>query len=433
MTADKTRVTRPARERLLGAVSALALGLAFGTLQAGEAAAQGAYGGSGIVVNQSVLDSLGPDPNAPGGASVYGTSPDTPYGTPPALQGAAAPPPPLQLNIPASPYAGQLAFPPQEEPRSRLLVEPETTPPVQAAAPPAPATAAPRPLSPTEPAAAPTPAEAPATAAAPEPAAPEPTAPEPTAAAPEPAAQPATPEPAAPEPAAPEPAAAEPEPASEEAPPPVVAAVPEPAAQETRPQPTPEPTTPEPTPAPAAVEAPAPSPAAEAETQAEATPEPEPEPEPETAAAEPEAAPAEPEQVAAPQLPPAAESPAAGAARETETQTAALPSAAGIPGDLRLEFAGESAELDAAMRDRLLELARQLRGDESLRVQLMAYAAGEGGDASRARRLSLSRALAVRSFLLDQGVRSTRMDVRALGHNVPDGPPDRVDIVTSAS
>ena len=47
-----------------------------------------------------------------------------------------------------------------------------------------------------------------------------------------------------------------------------------------------------------------------------------------------------------------------------------------------------------------------------------------------ARRLSLSRALQVRSYLIDQGVRSTRIDVRALGANVPSGPADRVDIKT---
>ncbi len=50
------------------------------------------------------------------------------------------------------------------------------------------------------------------------------------------------------------------------------------------------------------------------------------------------------------------------------------------------------------------------------------------GGPSKARRLSLSRALAVRAFLIDQGVRSTRMDVRALGDKVQDGPSDRVDI-----
>jgi outer membrane protein OmpA-like peptidoglycan-associated protein len=79
---------------------------------------------------------------------------------------------------------------------------------------------------------------------------------------------------------------------------------------------------------------------------------------------------------------------------------------------------------------RLLDPAiADLKKDENLRLQLVAYASGGDDAGSQARRLSLSRALAVRSYLIDQGVRSTRMDVRALGNRVPSGPPDRVDVV----
>ena len=74
-------------------------------------------------------------------------------------------------------------------------------------------------------------------------------------------------------------------------------------------------------------------------------------------------------------------------------------------------------------------LAQRLQKNERQRIQLMAFAAGSEDNASRARRLSLSRALAVRSYLIDQGIRSTRMDVRALGNTADSGPMDRVDIV----
>jgi hypothetical protein len=67
-----------------------------------------------------------------------------------------------------------------------------------------------------------------------------------------------------------------------------------------------------------------------------------------------------------------------------------------------------------------------------LRLELLAYAAGTEDQANRARRLSLSRALAVRAFLINEGVRSTRMDVRALGNNVDGEPADRVDILPKA-
>ncbi len=70
-----------------------------------------------------------------------------------------------------------------------------------------------------------------------------------------------------------------------------------------------------------------------------------------------------------------------------------------------------------------------MAASETLRVQVKAYASGAGGSASAARRLSLSRALAVRAFLINQGIRSTRIDVRALGSRAEGGPPDRVDVI----
>jgi hypothetical protein len=62
----------------------------------------------------------------------------------------------------------------------------------------------------------------------------------------------------------------------------------------------------------------------------------------------------------------------------------------------------------------------------------MAYAVGADSgteNSNDARRLSLDRALAVRSGLVQQGVRSTQVTVRALGNPGGEGPPDRVDIL----
>ncbi|RCK50367.1 hypothetical protein TH25_12330 [Thalassospira profundimaris] len=99
-------------------------------------------------------------------------------------------------------------------------------------------------------------------------------------------------------------------------------------------------------------------------------------------------------------------------------------------GDYSLPFAADSFELDASAKKSLDKVIGNLAQNGDLRVQLQAYAAGESQNASKARRLSLSRALQVRSYLIDGGVRSTRIDVRALGANVPSGPADRVDIKT---
>ena len=49
------------------------------------------------------------------------------------------------------------------------------------------------------------------------------------------------------------------------------------------------------------------------------------------------------------------------------------------------------------------------------RVRIMAYAAASDGKETTARRLSLARALEVRSYLMSQGIDATRLDVRAMG------------------
>lgn len=116
-------------------------------------------------------------------------------------------------------------------------------------------------------------------------------------------------------------------------------------------------------------------------------------------------------------------------------QTASLPPApsTGNGASLSLAFTGEDATLSEAARRQLDTVAARANKDEALRLQLMAYASGTGDAANQARRTSLSRALAVRSYLIDKGVRSTRIDVRALGNRLEGGgDPDRVDVIVGA-
>lgn len=140
--------------------------------------------------------------------------------------------------------------------------------------------------------------------------------------------------------------------------------------------------------------------------------------------------------VPVPPAPPAAESmpeaPKVEVAKTEDTaaaSTAALPPSTTEDGEVRLLFASGSAELSKTSESELQALAQALLQDEKARIQLMAYAADSDNNTSRARRLSLSRALAVRAFLIEQGVRSTRIDVRALGSKTQTGPADRVDIL----
>jgi outer membrane protein OmpA-like peptidoglycan-associated protein len=111
-----------------------------------------------------------------------------------------------------------------------------------------------------------------------------------------------------------------------------------------------------------------------------------------------------------------------------QTQTAAVAPTETINLDARLLFAEGSAELSAGDKQKLLAVADQLQRDPEIRIQLLAFAAGDDATPNAARRLSLSRALAVRGFLVDQGITAARVQVRALGQSSEDGPPDRVDI-----
>lgn len=141
--------------------------------------------------------------------------------------------------------------------------------------------------------------------------------------------------------------------------------------------------------------------------------------------------------VAAPPPPPA-QAPASRPAPPAPKQTASLPPATKRVGSklaagqqFRLSFGAGAAAIQDAAATQLNDVAKALKADGSLRLQLLAYSGGGTQTPSQARRLSLSRALAVRSHLIKQGVRSTRIDVRALGNKSEGGPPDRVDVIVT--
>ncbi len=95
-----------------------------------------------------------------------------------------------------------------------------------------------------------------------------------------------------------------------------------------------------------------------------------------------------------------------------------------------VEFAPGGSEITPAGRALLDTVAGQLAADARLHLELVAYAGATGDDAIEARRIALARALQMRSYLIEKGVPSSRMDVRALGNrNAGGGPADRVDLV----
>ena len=104
-----------------------------------------------------------------------------------------------------------------------------------------------------------------------------------------------------------------------------------------------------------------------------------------------------------------------------------------LPGGLRLTFGAGRADLNPAGEASLRALVRPPASGAS--YSLTSYAAGTPEDPSTARRLSLSRALTVRSVLISAGAASVHIYVRALGPASPgfaDGPADRCDVIVAA-
>ena len=431
------------RDRLAGAAALAALLLGAGASLAQQPVVIGGSGQPSVYVNTQVLNSLTPgfapgSPYAPYNHGAYG------YQQPGAFGQAAYGQPAYGQQQPATiggyyiTRPSTLLFPPQQFPRSQVTVSPqqlaalrtapatpsgsvELTPPSAAPAPGAVPSSMPSLPAPTasSPPSAPgheQPDAAPRVPAIPAPTIPAPSIPAPGA--PEvPAADvgasegrvPAIPPPSlpAPEPLAPEPLA------------------PEPLAPESLASKSPAPNPPAPNPS--APEPPAPAEEAAAEPAGDTARGAPPPPSEDSVAEDGGALLAPPEPA-----PPAKAETRIAALPPAETRTAALPPAsatAGPEGGKRLIFAEGTADLDEAAKQVLRAAAETLKTDQNARVQLLAYAGSDDDSASRARRLSLSRALAVRQFLIKEGVRSTRMDVRALGSKFEDGPADRVDIL----
>jgi outer membrane protein OmpA-like peptidoglycan-associated protein len=84
-------------------------------------------------------------------------------------------------------------------------------------------------------------------------------------------------------------------------------------------------------------------------------------------------------------------------------------------------FAGQSAEISDAAKADLNRVAKNLTGVRQIEVR--AYASGS--DPVESRKIALARALVVRSYLIDQNVK-TRIEISGAS-----GGGERVDIMTS--
>ena len=101
----------------------------------------------------------------------------------------------------------------------------------------------------------------------------------------------------------------------------------------------------------------------------------------------------------------------------------------------QIKFRKNATDLVPAAMDGIRLLANDLTSAldaGAQRVQLEAYGGPPGDKSSESRRLSLKRALTIRQLLIDNGVPSSRIDVRAMGGASDGGALDRVDVFVRA-
>jgi outer membrane protein OmpA-like peptidoglycan-associated protein len=123
--------------------------------------------------------------------------------------------------------------------------------------------------------------------------------------------------------------------------------------------------------------------------------------------------------------------PSAPALQEQPTDTAPT-----IPGNhLTLDptistilFDRGSGNIAANVVTTLDRLSAVLTANPDVRISLTAFADNADSTPRDARRLSLTRALAVKEYLASKGVAESRMDVHAEGANTTSGYTDRVDV-----
>ena len=101
-----------------------------------------------------------------------------------------------------------------------------------------------------------------------------------------------------------------------------------------------------------------------------------------------------------------------------------------VKGGLQVTFGAGSSTLNPQSVAGLRQFAERVKAKPGTALDLTATAAGTPDDPSTARRLSLERGLAVRAVLLNAGLVSSQIYVRAMGASGPPGPADRVRVVT---
>jgi hypothetical protein len=100
-----------------------------------------------------------------------------------------------------------------------------------------------------------------------------------------------------------------------------------------------------------------------------------------------------------------------------------------LEGQIRIPYEEESDVIPETIKGKIVGLIEKMNADYTLHLQVLAYASGDDDEIGHSRGVSLSRAIAMRNFLVQNGLDLSRMDVRALGNTAQEDPADRVDLI----
>jgi len=113
---------------------------------------------------------------------------------------------------------------------------------------------------------------------------------------------------------------------------------------------------------------------------------------------------------------------------ETGKGEAAKAAPQGGKSSMTIPFISTETDLPLAFEGELKNLAARVKKSNE-HLTLIAYASDSADQATTARRVSLARVLAVRAYLIEQGVDKLNINVQAEGSKNPGGEPNRVDIL----
>lgn len=85
-----------------------------------------------------------------------------------------------------------------------------------------------------------------------------------------------------------------------------------------------------------------------------------------------------------------------------------------------IEFVSNNVELSNDNKNSLEKIKANLKTDPSKRIKIISYASGVEGDSNSAQRISLKRAITIRSFLIKSGIDTDKISIQAAGRNIKD-------------